>query len=722
METWVESEAEVARYGEYLLQELKWDTSRNYSSTKHMARLVGKKLDRKHSAIGTVIVSHSDLIGTPRYSYLGTYNFDIDAESNYDNLTLDTNLTLDSYTHALVPWSDINIYTIPVGATVSTKNGIDFVVAQQKSIKTWQQYWDTVNNSVESLKLFKAAGGWNNYKYLSVPVVQGVQREVVLGTSNGSGAQSFLVATLDIEAADSYYTKQFCYVEVQAPGDTEPVVWNEVYHLQTCQGTDRVFEINILDDLSGTEVKFGDGVFGAIPSKDAVITLHYLESKGADGIVSELYSFQNEINGAILPSETTYRGLTLGCQNVWPIIGGKNLEKLSEFKANAETAYMKNYKILHTFTELEDQINTISPVPLLKVRTATDYEITKVNSTNLYRNIIGISGLSMGLKPLNTTEQAVFESTLNSVINDNVLANKPIVYRSPNILNIDTAVEIELVNSILNKDALESEIEEYLQGKLGRTNFEALELYTQVQPIQNILTKFENIGSIQATNLFTIDCTDCSYGVIDGSGTYYFLFEFEFPAVESNVVGRNGYFERDLADGNEIYCIFNTNIAGTKNTLLIKETEKTGDSRLYFEKDSYFDDYLPVTLYNQQLNSRYFIYQTVSEKHCFTGAELQSMSKIQTKSVDGFKATYFFTDRSATRPKFYLMLDADTVATSLGFVEGVAYDIKRVYTSLKSSIDSDYTHITVSIEPADKTVTSDWNTIMFYDNISVSIE
>ena len=52
--------SEAYRYGEMMLMEMKWDTSRNFSSIKHQARLVGKKLGRKHSAVGTIITSHSD--------------------------------------------------------------------------------------------------------------------------------------------------------------------------------------------------------------------------------------------------------------------------------------------------------------------------------------------------------------------------------------------------------------------------------------------------------------------------------------------------------------------------------------------------------------------------------------------------------------------------------------------------------------------------------------
>lgn len=722
LETLAEGQAEIARYGEYLLQELKWDTSRNYSSTKHMARLVGKKLDRVHSTVGTVIVSHSDITGSPRYSFLGTYNFNIDAQSDYDDLEKDKSLKEDTYIHALTPWLDINTYTVPKGAKISTRTGINFIVAQQRTIGTWQQRWSEVNRSLDSFKNFKAAGGWNNFKYITVPVVQGIQKQVTLGISTGAAGQSFLVSTLDIEAADTYYTKDFCYVTIQQPGSDTGDRWSEVYHLQTTQSTDRVFEINILDDLSGTEIKFGDGVFGAIPSKDAVITLHYIESLGTKGIVSDLYSFQNGIDGIMLPKETIYRGLTVGCQNVWPLIGGRDLETLSEFKTNAETAYMKNYKILHTFTELENQINTISPVPLLKVKLSTDYEIRKVNSTNVYRNVIGLSGLSMGLKPLNSTEQTVFESTVNQVINDNILANKPIIYRTPNILSIDSNIDIELTRPVLDKDKVKTELQDYLQSRLGRTNLDTLMHYTRVQVVQQALECNNNIGAIQATNLFTVDTTATSYGIIDSTRKPYILFEFDFPKVETDVLGRSGYFEKDLADGNEVYCIFNLSIMGNKTTILVRETASDKLPKVFFEKSSpYFSDNLPVTLYSDQLNSKYNLYQTIKEKHCFSMEELQDISRLKYTGINNFQRVCFYTDRSSNKPKLYLLLDARSVANQLGFAKQLDFDISKVYTQLQSSLDSGFTRVTVSLEPSDQTVFSDWNTIMYYDYINVNI-
>lgn len=734
LEALAESPAEIARYGEYLLQELKWDTSRNFSSTKQMAKLVSKKLNRKHSAIGTIIVSHSDKEGSPRYTYLGSENFVIDSESNYDNRELDASLTDEMYKKALTPWLDTNKYVIPLHAVFTTQSGINFVCAERKAIQCWQSRWETVNQSSLSLEYFKADGGWNNYKYLTVPIVQGVEKTVYLGDSTGEAAQTFLVATLDIEAADTYYTKQFCYIEVLNKGEAEPTVWTEVQHIQTAASTDKVFEINIMDDLSGTEIKFGDSITGAIPSRDAQITLHYLETKGKEGNVTELYKFSNEINGVEYPETTIYKGLTVGCQNMWPIIGGQDLETLAEFKANAETAYAKNYEILHTYSELEEQINSISPIPLIKVKTSTFYETSLVNTTTVYKNAIGITGLSTSMEPLSSLEKTIFESVINEKLNSKVLSNKQIRYLIPPIVKIDSALEIELKKAVLGKQDFKNGLENYLQAILGKSNTDTIDCYMQSDIIRNALNYSENIGAIQSTNLFTIDYTDMTYGFTrENPDDYSFAFEFELPRLYQNALSRDGYCDKALADGNEVVCIFNLAIAGNKTTFIIKEANVSANQAVYtYEKSSYSKtDRTTISYFanasNVSENLKYNIKQLLEEKHTFTHTELANSSNLNYAKDDAqnFERVNFYLERSKDSPVFYLIVDAKSIAEQLGFYDPATVvqgdNIARVHTALRSSLENNFSSATVSFEPIDKTVDSDWNTVMYYNNIDVTI-
>lgn len=713
IETIAESLAEQARYGEYLLKELKWDTSQNYSSIKHMARLVGKKLDRKHSAVGTIIVSHTDPEGIPRYAYLGVNNFSIDSESNYDNLELDEDLTEDSYLEALVPWIGINSYSVNKGAIFTTNNGIQFIAAEKKTIQTTSFFWKNVIESNSSLNTFYAQGGWNNYKYLIVPVIQGIEKDVLLGTSDNTAGQSFLLSTLDVEAADNYYTKQFCYCTIN--GET----WTEVQHLQTAESTDKVFEIEILDDLSGTQIKFGDSICGAIPDKDAEIRFHYIETLGSEGNITELYQFNNIFSGYELPETTNYVDLSIGCQNMWPIIGGKDLESLSEFKENAETAYAKNYKILHTFSELKDSINTISPLPLIKVKVSNFYNNVKVNNVDIYENCIGVTGLSTSLRPLNTTEKSLFETIVNNELNDQILSNKKIKYLPPEITEIDSAIEIELKTNIQDEQTFLTGLSDFLQKKLGKANLETIDKYMQSDIIRQSLNYSENIGSIQATNLFTIENSSLDYGV-NSQQTNVFLFTFEIPTLNMNNYGKEGYLDKSLADGNEIPYIFNLNINGNKFTFVVKETTSSLYTVNYFTSN--FDETALSIPYYKTIegDSKYTIYKLLREKHSFTSRELSSINNLVVDSNSSFNTINFYISRSNTSEIFYLLLDEASLASYLGFTETPSTD--KIYTRLKTSIDNGFSRFTVSFEPFDKTVAGNWNNILYYNNIDVTLE
>lgn len=705
-----------------------------------MARLVGKKLDRKHSAVGSIIVSHSDPEGVARYSFLGIDTFDIDAESNYDDLVLNSELVASNYLHALVPYTSPETYNIPFGAIFSTSDGITFVGAENKSIQTCTTDWSTVTTSAETLRSFRASDGWNNYKYVIVPVVQGTQKTVTLGVSDGKAAQTFLVSSLDIEAADNYYTKQFCYVEVTSP-DGEVTKWSEISHLQLATNTEKVFEIDILDDLTGTQIKFGDSINGAIPSQNSVITLHYLETLGADGNITELYKFQNEIDGAELPTNSGYKNLSVGCQNMWPIIGGKDLEKLAEYKVNAETAYAKNYQILHTYDELRNAINGISPIPLMKVKTSTYYETSQINSTKVVLNKIGITGLSTAMKPLNSIETVLFESIINATLNKKVLSNKSIKYCAPNIVEINSLLEIEPKTAIQSKEDYKENLEGYLTSHFGKSNLNPIDCYKQADLIRGALQCTDNIGSIQSTNMLTVFSKDVTYGLLGDSEEPYFVFKFEFPVLTTNVSSIEGFCDKALADGNEIPYVFNVNINGNATTFVVKETRNSENEKYLFEQSEYFPD-SNFTYFFKNLSTektKYVLKQLALEKHTFSRSELQNADKLKMAATETFvtekgtKGNYFFVTRSKNSPVFYLALNALEVVHCLGFKVNKltiqdtgskkdSSNIGRYYTNLLSSMDNDYTKISVSFEPVDKTVTSSWNTVMYYDNIDVVVE
>lgn len=720
-----ESEAEIARYGEYLLQEMKWDTSRNFSSVKHMARLVGKKLDRKHSAIGTIIISHSDkpendnTLGSARYINLGDSVLNIDQESNYDDNVKDDTKT-GIYEKALVPWWSEDCYSIPVGATCTSKSGIIYTVAEKKEIKKWNQYFSDIKKTESNLTNFRSSGGWNYYKYLIVPIVQGVQKTVELGTSDNTAGQSFIVSTLDIEAADSYYTKQFCYIEIETKNGTE--TWNEVYHLSTVNSTSKSFEINILDDLSGTEIKFGNGVMGAIPEKDAKITLHYLETSGEDGNLIDLYSFNNTVDGVEIP-DSLKNSVTIGCQNMWSIIGGSNLETLDEFKRNAETAYENNYEIIHTYTELERKLNQISPVPILKPRLKSYYKNTTINTTNVYKSVIGITGLSGNLIKLNDTEKNIFNKSVNNIINDNILSNKEILYVDPNIFSINSNVSIELKNPIVSNNSFIDSLENYLQEKLGKYNLSNLDKYQQVDVIKESLNFSDNIASIDTLDLITYSDVSIDYSVkpVNSINDDYIVITLTTPSLSINVLSSESNCAKSKKDGCDICLLVNLNILNNVYSLVLRDT----DSSETYESTSFLTYKNPKNLSLYQQN-RYTISQLLSNKFTLSNSEVKFPDK-NLKFADNIylgktniQYIYFNYLPSSQSITFNLALPKKLVSGWLGFDE--SSETNDVYVELQNTLDNNTSKVSVSFIPTDKTIeTSDWNTVIYYDNIDVEI-
>ena len=710
LETAVEPIAEVARYGEYLLREMKWATSKNFSSVKHLARLVGKKLDRKHSAIGTIIVSHSTpsvggALGEARYQNLGSTLTDIDQLSEYDNGSKDESLT-GAYLYGLSPWLEDSFYSIPVGAIFSNNStGLKYVAAEKKTINKFTSKWSRINKNQTLKDAFYANGGWEGYKYLSVPIVQGIQKEVVLTTDASTDAcQTFLIDTLDIEAADSYYTKQFCYITVI--DGVEETEWTEVYHLSTVGATSKNFEINILDNMTGTEIKFGDGINGAIPPKGSTIILHYLETAGKSGNVADLYSFDQGITGAEIPEGLK---VTIGCQNMWAIFGGKDLETLSDFKTNAETAYEKNYEIMHTYTEFVRRLNEIAPVPILKPKIKSSWLTQTIQGVKVLTPTIGVTGLNGNLQKLTTVEQNLFNRVTTNKISDNVLSSKYVIYEEPDILKINSHITIELKENVISPTSLIEELQEGLQQRIGKYNLDAIDCYRQVRVIQETLGLSDNIASIDTVDLITIGVTDVSIVTNIKSSTPYAVFTFTLPSTDINRRSADGYCIKTKSDGNLINALINFNLGTLQKSYVLQETTAVD------------------TTENTTLSNTDF---SVANEGARLLSECESSYKTLSRDVlSGLTAITTSPNETWVKSVAY---DKDTLTFKVGIpvTEIIGYlDLppnttsSDVLSSLESKLKKNTVSIDFEFECPDKTLdVTGWNSVWYYDNIEVEID
>ena len=120
-----ESGAEDDRYMEQLYREKKWKTAMDFSSLEAQGDLISYKRQLPNSAIGYIVVSHTDAEGKDRLSYYGSYYYDLDAESDYDDITK-AETADESARHALVPWTCDKGYSIPKGTRFVTGSGVEF--------------------------------------------------------------------------------------------------------------------------------------------------------------------------------------------------------------------------------------------------------------------------------------------------------------------------------------------------------------------------------------------------------------------------------------------------------------------------------------------------------------------------------------------------------------------------------------------------------------------
>lgn len=375
IDTIAESEAELARYSEYELMEKKWKTAMNMSSLQANADLISYKRQLPKSAIGYVVVSHTDEEGNDRLQYYGNYFFDLDATSDYDDIDKDTDADTEAK-HSLVPWTCDTSYTIPKGTRFIAANGNEYFSTEVVSSKTLKKGISSMSSA--ELESFYSRGGWKGIKYLKIPVMQGIQKTVSIGQTNSATRfQSFVLPTLDVDAATNEISCNYFSVYVKPTSGGENVYFTEVDRLSMATSIDNVFEKSILKDESGIKIKFGDGISGAIPP-EGTLYVNYVETLGADGNLDAKY----QINTMVLPTGYTLKdprsgtySTFLSCTNTTAIQGGKDIEDISDFRDNAPTSYLKSYTIATNKAYL-NAIEKYSPLNLLHCKIFPDSGIT----------------------------------------------------------------------------------------------------------------------------------------------------------------------------------------------------------------------------------------------------------------------------------------------------------------------------------------------------------
>lgn len=455
IDTIAEGRAEDARYMEYLLGEKKWKTAMNLSSLQSMADLIGYKRQLPQSSTGYIIVSHTDIEGVDRLANYGTYFFDINAASNYDNIEKSSKYTT-SESKALVPWTCDDTYTIPKGTIFTSSSGVQFISTAAVTSRPLKKAWSTISTDSSLLETFYSEGGWNGIKYLKVPVIQGIQRSVSIGTTSASRFETFTLSALNIENASNNIS---CgYFKVHCVYNNVDTVYAEIDNICRAGPYDKVFEKSILKDGTGIKIKFGDGVTGQIPTSGSIVKLDYLETLGKDGNIDSKYQVTTMAasNDYAIDPRTGKASTFLYCTNIVPLQGGKNIEDIDDFRKNAPASYMKSYTIATNASYL-DTIEKYSPLNLLHVKiypdsafTSTQIDSSTTNYTEEVANEISTIKSNLNITALLANGTAISASDADDEFIQPLLLsmgdikgpNDSLTYVAPNLIEIAPSVKI----------------------------------------------------------------------------------------------------------------------------------------------------------------------------------------------------------------------------------------------------------------------------------------
>gem|GEM_PF-6807300 len=474
---------EQSRYLEYLYNEKKWDTAANMSSLTSLGSLISAKRNRSKSAIGYVIVSHTDSSGTDRLSNYGKYFFDIDASSNYDNISIDDSYTL-SESKSLVPWTNDEIYTIPKGTRFISGSGIEFFSLETKKIRPLKEPYSIIKADDTKYSTFISAGGWDGIKYLRIPVIQGIQKEIELGKSTGEKFQAFSTSTINIENASNNISSNYFYITIKLKnGDTEQ--YEEIQKIRLAGPYEKVFESNILSDESGIKILFGDGVTGYVPPVDSIITLHYIETEGNSGNISDKYQLTTMIfpnNETLTDPRTGSTGTFLSCTNITSILGGEDIQTIADFKTYAPTSYIKSFTTA-TKAELKSEIMDNSPINLMKLKiypdssfttssidtTETSYTETVENEISTIKNVLKICAIDYSGKAIEYPDEN-FIKPLQKILANKKGPNDNFEYVEPNFIKQCANLIIKSKSSEYTESDVQSYVKEGINEKYGLQN------------------------------------------------------------------------------------------------------------------------------------------------------------------------------------------------------------------------------------------------------------
>jgi hypothetical protein len=517
-----DGEAELARYLEYLYQEKKWRNARNMSSITHQTDLISYKRQLPKSAIGYVIVSHTDINGIQRLPNYGVTFFDLDQTSDFDDLVQNVNAAYEEK-EALVPWTADENYAIPKGTSFKTGSGIPFTSFQTVESRALKEPYSAILASEIKKADFVRAGGWNGIKYLKVPVIQGEVVSVDFGYAKGTKFESFTINAVNVENASNIISEQFFKVRitpillingVQSVEAEEQ--WEKVENIRLAGPYDKVFEAKILNNEDQVLIKFGDGITGQTLPQNAHVVVDYLETRGLGGNVEQRF----QVVQMVLPPghnqidpRTNTQSAFLQCTNIVAIMGGKDIEDENEIRVNAPPSYLQSYSIA-TKASYYEQILKNSPVNLLHCKlfqsgvydlesygkaNSSEFESVLENSVlqeiHASKNSLLITAIRSNGTKIDDPENELIEPLIK-LFEDNSSPNDSFDYIEPNFIEIRPNVIVNTTETLTEQEIADAIVPEILyKYSIFNTDFNKPYFKTDLTDIvQNFsFTKYSSI-------------------------------------------------------------------------------------------------------------------------------------------------------------------------------------------------------------------------------------
>ena len=473
MDVFGEGISEVARYLEYLLRENKWKTAMNISSLTSLGSLIGRKRERPKSAIGYIIVSHTDNNNVDRLANFGTTFFSLDERSDYDNIERDPNANYIQKS-ALVPWTNVNFYEIPKGTIFTANNGTQFISTKTVKCKPLVKPFREIEANENKKREFLQSGGWEGVKYLKVPVIQGIQKTQTLGTTDGTRFQAFKLNAENVENASNTTSREYFYIEITPPKSSTPERWVEIQKIRQAGPYDKVYEAKLSEDGTGIIIKFGDGVSGKLPVTGSLVTIHYLETLGSKGNIEQKFQINKMAfpNGQkMIDPRTNMESTFLSCLNTVSIMGGKDIENEDTYRENAPISYLKSYTTA-VKSSYEYQIMNNSPYSLSKITCYPspsfvakqvdsginnmdgDIDEEVLNEVTLISNALNVSAIKSNGDMVTDEEAEDFIKSVLVNISDIKGPNDSLNYVEPNYIKIAPSIKV----STYDIDVSESEV------------------------------------------------------------------------------------------------------------------------------------------------------------------------------------------------------------------------------------------------------------------------